>query len=320
MTQRKTSLIGNLFRGFLIGAVETVPGVSGGTVALVVGIYHQIIDSASHVISAGKKLLTGPERAKGFTTEMAKVHWKIIIPVGLAMVVAVFTIAGPMSRVIESYPEHTRGLFFGMVLASIAVPVNMMLNNMRHRRTLMSQMGKDPAHIRFRWWHLAAGLFALVATFILVSLPPTNVEPQPWVLLPAAAVGVSALVLPGLSGSFLLLTFGLYEPTLRAVDELNFAYLGVFAAGMVLGMILVVKALKWLLENHHTLTLAILTGVMAGGLRTLWPWQDETRNLVPPTDLGVIALLALAGFIVVSVLVVVDQRLAHKTTGQSDSH
>lgn len=303
---RKTSIAGNLVRGALIGAVETVPGVSGGTVALVVGIYHDLIDSAAHLLSALRIAVTGPERGPRVRRQLRLVRWGVVVPVMLGMVLAVFTAAGPVAGAVESYPVHTRALFFGMVLASVAVPVRMVLHDLAHRRSLAA-VDEDIAHLRLRAWHVAAGLAAAAGTFALVSLPPTSVEAHPAVVVPAAAVAVSALVLPGLSGSFLLLTFGLYEPTLRAVDELDLAYLGLFAAGMVIGMAVIVKLLKWLLEHRHTITLAVLTGVMVGGLRTLWPWQDEQRTLLTPDgELGLAVLLFVAGFAVVAALVAVD--------------
>ncbi|MGM7669634.1 DUF368 domain-containing protein [Microbacterium sp. A93] len=319
--ERPTSWLGNLIRGALIGAVETVPGVSGGTVALVVGIYHHIIDSAAHVISAVRHLITGPDRRTGAAEHLARVHWRVVIPVGIAMVLAVFTVAGPMADAMDNHPVMMRALFFGMVLASVAVPFRMMLQGLTTERFRRVAVGKDPSEARLRPLHLIGGALAAVSTFLLVSLPPASVEAHPVVLVPAAMVAVSALVLPGLSGSFLLLTFGLYEPTLRAVDELDLAYLGVFALGMVLGMVVVVKLLKWLLDHHHTITLALLTGVMVGGLRTLWPWQDETRALTAPgDDAGPAALLAVAGFAVVALLLVVDARVQHRFLREHDPH
>ncbi|GAA1144603.1 DUF368 domain-containing protein [Nesterenkonia lutea] len=295
---RRTSIPGNLVRGALIGAVETVPGVSGGTVALVVGIYRQLIDSASHVVSAGRTLITGPDRWAGFRHHLRLVDWKIIIPVMLGMIITVFTVAGPMSTAVETYPVLTRATFFGMVLASIAVPLRMALEDR-----------EGPLRMR----HILAGILAAAVVFWLVSLPPTSVEPSWYVILPAAAIAVSALLLPGLSGSFLLLTFGLYEPTLRAASEFDLGYLGIFALGLAIGLVAIVKGLKWLLDHHHRITMVVLTGVMIGALRTLWPWQDEGRGLQGPGDeLGLVLLLGAAGFAVVLVLVLLDYRLSRR--------
>ncbi|PXA82284.1 DUF368 domain-containing protein [Auritidibacter sp. NML120779] len=321
---RKTSVLGNAVRGAMMGTVETVPGVSAGTVALVVGIYDQIIDSASHFITAARKLITGPDRGAAFRSEMAAVHWKVVIPAVIGMLIAVLSIAGPMVDLVENYPEHMRGLFFGMVLASIAVPFLMLLDGFRYRRQLLRWAGKDPSSERLRYYHVLATVAGLIATFWLVSLPQANLEPTPWLIILAAAVAISALVLPGLSGSFILLTFGLYEPTLRAIDERDLGYLAIFMVGIIIGGIVVVKALKWLLEHHHAMTLAVLTGVMAGGLRSLWPWQDDTGSLRgPQTDTLVpVLLLMLAGAIIVVVLIIVDRRMArhqHHTSSSAES-
>ncbi|GAA1826040.1 DUF368 domain-containing protein [Nesterenkonia flava] len=300
---RRTSLPGNVIRGALIGIVETVPGVSGGTVALVVGIYRQLISSASSVVSAVRALLTGTYlvdgvqstgRAAGFKHYVGQVHWRIIVPVMIGMLVGLFTAVQFVGGWIEDHPELTRAAFFGMVLASIAVPVRM--------------AGRVAAG------HVIAGLAAAAVTFWLVSLPPNHVEPHWWIVLPAAAVAVSALLLPGLSGSFLLLTFGLYEPTIDAARTLDLGYLGIFAVGMVIGLVVIVKGLKWLLDHYHQITLVVLSGVMLGALRTLWPWQTEDRDLqAPGDDVGLILAVGAAGFVVVAILVVIDARLAARS-------
>lgn len=278
-----------------MGVVETVPGVSGGTVALVVGIYTRLIESASHVVSALRRLVTGPDRLAQAKHHIGLVDWKLIIPVFLGMVVAVFTVADPMATLIETHPELTRAAFFGMVLASISIPLRM-------------------AGMRgIRWPHVIAGLAAAAVTWWLVSLPPTVVEPSPLIIVIAAAVAVCALLLPGLSGSFLLLTFGLYEPTLRAVGDRDFAYLGLFILGLFIGVASMVKGLEWVLHHKRRITLVVLSGVMVGAMRTLWPWQDEARKLLVPSDnWGVALALAIAGFIVVAVLSILDARLSRK--------
>lgn len=298
--ERKTSIVGDLVRGALMGAVETIPGVSGGTVALVVGIYTQLIDSASHIVSAVRRLVTGPDRGRSVLAQLRLVRWRLIIPVFIGMAIAVITVAGPMANLVEAFPELTRAAFFGMVLASIAVPLSM------------------AGIAGIRWHHI---LFALIAggiTFWLVSLPPTHVEPTPLIIIIAAAVAVCALLLPGLSGSFLLLTFGLYEPTMRAISERDFGYIGLFALGMVIGVASLIKGLQWLLHHRRRITLVILTGVMVGAMRTLWPWQGEQRQLLAPGDNWPVALaLFAAGFAVVLTLAILDARMMRR---QASAH
>lgn len=320
-------------RGALIGVVETVPGVSGGTVALVVGIYHQLIDSASHVVSAARRLITGPQRTVEFRENMAAVQWRVVLPVVIGMALAVFTLAGPVADLVEAQPELTRAAFFGMVLASVAVPLRMVRDDLRGFSAAsdgpeyVGKGGSEPgiptgtgASSRVRPGQVIAGVLAATATFLLVSLPPTSVEAHPLIIVPAAMVAVSALVLPGLSGSFLLLSFGLYEPTLRAVEARDLGYLSLFAFGMVLGLVVIVKILKWLLEHRHTITLVVLSGVMLGALRSLWPWQTEARDLLVPGEDWAAALgVGLAGFLLVAVLVAVDSVLTarHRRAGQN---
>lgn len=283
---------GNLVRGALIGTVETIPGVSGGTVALVVGIYDELIDSASHVVSAGKRAVLGPDRAAGVKENLAKVHWRMIVPVMLGMVLAVFTIAGPMSRAVENHPETMRALFFGMVLVSVAVPVRLAGRNWRITDWVLG---------------VAGFLFA----FFLVSIPPTTVEPNPVIIVLTAAVAVSALLLPGLSGSFILLTIGLYQPTLKAVDELDLGYLGLFMVGAIMGMAVLVKGLQWLLAYRYRPTMVVLAGLMLGALRALWPWQVDDRTLEAPGDnWPLLLMVAGIGGLVVGILVYVDSKLA----------
>ena len=292
---RRTSVPGNLIRGGLIGVIETVPGVSGGTVALVVGIYQQLIDSASAVVSAVRRLITGPDRRTGFAEQMAHVHWGVVIPVLIAMPLGLFIAVQFIADWVTNHPELTRAAFFGMVLVSITVPLRM-----AHR----SARGTVPR----RYWAVALAVAAV--TFFLVSLPPGQVQPHWWIVLPAAAVAVSALLLPGLSGSFLLLTFGLYEPSITAARDLDFGYIAVFGAGMVIGVVSIIKGLKWLLDHHYTAAMVVLSGVMLGALRTLWPWQDADRNLLAPDDLLLPAAgLAAAGAAVVGLLVFIDARM-----------
>jgi putative membrane protein len=290
-------------RGALIGVVETVPGVSGGTMALVTGIYDQLIDSAAQVISALKHLVLGPDRWAGARVHLAGVHWRVVVPVAVGMVVALLSVAGPVSVLVESYPVTMRAVFFGMVLASVAVPV---------------RLAGGPW--RFRELSVVAG--AAAAAFVLVSVPGTTLDPHPVVIVVAAMVAVSALLLPGLSGSFLLLSLGLYQPTLQAVADRDAGYLGLFFTGCLLGVAVTVKALQWLLRHYHRATMVVVTGLMLGALRALWPWQAADRTLLAPTEDWVVQLLVgVAGCTAVVLVLVADARARarHHRTG-ADAH
>ena len=291
------AVIANLVRGALIGVAEVIPGVSGGTIALIVGIYRTVIDAIADAVLALRQLVglaEGGPSGRAFGRTLRGLPWALLIPVGIGMATAVVLGAKFIEPLLEEHPIQMRALFFGLVLAGIWVPAHMV-----HR------LGG------WKLGYVLAALVAAVALFFITGLPPAVIEnPSPVVVALAAAVAICALVLPGVSGSFLLLSFGLYEPTLQAVNDRDLVYLGAFAIGAIIGLGSFVTLLKWLLAHRAAITLAILTGLMAGSLRALWPWESENRDLLAPTEaVGAAFFMALAGVIVVIVLLVVERRL-----------
>lgn len=282
--------IGNLLRGALIGVVETIPGISGGTVALVTGIYEELIESAHELTSAVRRLVTGPDRTQGALAHLRAVSWILLIPLMIGMAAMVFTVAGPVSGLVETYPETMRALFFGLVLGSVMVPVK-----------LSGGSWRAPEVLRF-------ALGALIG-FAVTSLPTTTLDPSPWIVAPAAAIAICALVMPGLSGSFILLSLGLYQPTLQAVDERDLGYIAWFILWACVGLVVVVKLMRHLLTRYHRTTMVVLAGVMVGAMRSLWPWQNESGGLQSPgTNWLPLLGIAILGVLVVQLLVLVEAR------------
>lgn len=285
--------IPDVLRGAAIGTVETIPGVSGGTVALVVGVYDRLINGAGHVVNAARGLADLP-RGRGLArsrAELARVDWPLVVSILIGMVAALLVAAQLLPPLIEEHPVGTRALFFGMVAASIAVP-------------LLDLGGLQGA----REWVLVA--VAAAATFAITSLPPGGTgDPPLWLVAIAASIAICALVLPGVSGSFLLLAFGLYEPTLRAVADGNIVYIATFMAGATVGLALFVKLLQWLLHSHRRTVLAVMTGILIGALRALWPWQTDDGGLLAP-DPGWWAMVPVValGAALVTALVLVQRR------------
>ncbi|WP_394215462.1 DUF368 domain-containing protein [Brachybacterium vulturis] len=283
-------MIGNLLRGALIGVVETVPGVSGGTVALVTGIYDELIDSGHQITAAARVLVTGPRRVCSAREELRAVSWRLVIPLLIGMAAAVLTIAGPIGRLVETHPQAMRALFLGLVAGSVLVPVRLSGGAWRRPELLL----------------FAAGVLGGLG---LTSLPTTALVPSPWIVAPAAAIAVCALVLPGVSGSFLLLSFGLYQPTLQAVDERDLGYLAWFGLWACVGLVVIVRLMRHLLVRHHRGTMVVLAGVMIGALRSLWPWQSADGSLLPPgADRVALLGIALAGALAVQLLVLLERR------------
>lgn len=279
------TLAANALRGLLMGAADVVPGVSGGTVALVVGIYERLVRSISIAAGAGFRLLRLDLR--GAVARLREVEWSLVLPLGAGIATSIVVGSRVIPALIDTYPEQVSAVFFGLILGSLAIPF---------RR--IEHVGR-----------LEIGLmiaFAVVA-FVLVGLPPRELETVPlYLVVPAAAFAICAMILPGVSGAFLLLAMGVYRPTLEALRGLDLPYIVSFMLGAALGLALFSRVLEWLLEHRHAVTMAALVGLMAGSLRALWPWLAEDRGLLPPPDGGSLLLmagLAVAGFAVVAVIV-----------------
>ncbi len=303
VTSRPLALAADATRGALIGAAEVVPGVSGGTVALVVGVYERLIASAGHLLSGARLLSRDLPRGRGTTaagTELRRVEWGTVLPVVVFMLLAVVTLARVLEPLLEEHPERARALFLGLVLASVVVPARM-VSGWGRREVLLA-------------------LAAAVAAVLLTGLPPAaNDDPSRLLVFCAAALAICALVLPGVSGSFLLLSIGVYEPTISALNDRDLGYVAVFAAGALTGLVLFVKLLQWLLAERRKATLAVMTGLMIGSLRALWPWQDDHRGLLGPSgDVGPVAGFALLGIALVATLLVVEARALRRGGSELD--
>jgi putative membrane protein len=286
------------FRGALIGSAEVVPGVSGGTVALIVGVYETLIGGAGYITTAVRFAITDLPRGRGMaraSAELRKVEWAVVVPLLIGMATALVLGAKLVAPLVEDHQQYAYAVFFGLVLASLWIPFT---------------------HSGRRWSGADYGLAAAVAVgaFLLTGMPPTHAEVSPVTVFLGGSVAICALVLPGMSGSFILLTLGLYEPVIDAANERDLGLLGAFGLGCVVGLALFVKLLKWLLEHHHHLTLVVMTGLMAGSLRALWPWQDEDRNLFAPGDAMPLTFALMAvGFLVVVTVMVVEHRSRRRT-------
>src|SRR5699024_2877348 len=173
-----------------------------------------------------------------------------------------------------------------------------------------------------RWRLPELLLFAAgaIAGVVLTSLPSTSLEPSPWIVAPAAAIAVCALVLPGVSGSFLLLSIGLYQPTLQAVDERDLGYIAWFGLWACVGLVVIVRLMRHLLVAHHRGTMVVLAGVMIGALRSLWPWQGEAGALpAPGADWPLLLGLAAAGVLAVQLLVLVEARTVARAGSRAEA-
>jgi len=239
-----------------MGASDVVPGVSGGTMALILGIYEDLISAIKSVDAAFvRDFLQGR-----FKKALAAVPLAFLISLGLGILTAIFTLARGLSWLLVHHPIAIWSFFFGLVLASAGVVAR-----------------------RIQRWSLTNLLILLLFTtgsYLLVGLVPVHTpETLPFIFL-CGAVAICAMILPGISGSFILVLLGKYHYILDAVGRFDLAVLSVFTAGTAVGITLFVRLLNWMLKHHHDLTMAALTGLMIGSLRKIWPWK-AMRHLAP---------------------------------------
>lgn len=292
MAKSVGSYIFNAVRGGAVGTSEALPGISGGTVALIVGLYDQLIGGAGHVISGLRLTVTDGLRGKGMgraKEEFGRANWATLVPALIGMPIFLLLALLLIEPILHDHTQYAYALFFGLVLASVWIPYS-------------------AAGLPWRPVHYVVGLGFAALAFFAMGLPGANLPVHPVVVFFAASVAICALVLPGMSGSFILLTVGLYEPVLQAVRNVDVAFILTFAAGAVTGLALFVKLLQYLLDNKRRITLVVLTGIMAGSLRALWPWQNEAREVVPATDVPLTVGFMVLGFAVVAAVLVWEHR------------
>ncbi len=278
-------------QGLLMGGADIIPGVSGGTMALIVGIYRRLIAALSATFSSIVALLKLD--LPSLKERLRSVEWSLLVPLGLGILTALLLGARFIPHLMVTYPHESLGLFFGLVAASIIIPWQRI-----HHKT-----GRI----------ILVAAVAAAAAFLLTGIPTrAGFEPSLLRVFASAAVAICAMILPGVSGAFLLKAMGMYEVTLAALNNRDAVFVMVFALGAAVGLGFFSKLLNWLLSSRYDVTMAALVGLMAGALRALWPWQAEDRSLQLP-EVGdpfwsVVALGAI-GFGFVLLLTLVSDRV-----------
>ena len=236
-------------KAMMMGAADVVPGVSGGTIAIISGIYERLINAiASFNISMLQDLLKGRIHAV-----IRQIDWAFLTPLFLGIACSILTLASLISHLLETYPILVWAFFNGLLISSSVL-------------LLKQYAGKQTtAWLGF----ILALLFAVwlsTQTQMTLQFTPLN-------LFIAGFIAISALILPGISGSFILLLLGLYTPVINAIKDHDFIALWPFILGMICGVLLMAQLLKWLLKHFEQITLLTLTGFIIGALVKIWPWQ-----------------------------------------------
>ena len=243
-------------KGFCMGASDVVPGVSGGTMAFILGIYEELINAIKSFDLKGLQLLmTLKIRAL-----LDHVSWQFLLSVGIGILTAVFSLAKVLSWLLHNQPVLIWSFFFGLILASV-VSVS--------RRI---QAWRAPV-----WLSLFGGI---TGAYLLVGFVPVSTPNDPWFLFLSGGIAICAMILPGISGSFILVLLGKYLYVLEAVNSRDFLVLFWVALGSCVGIVAFSRLLGWLLNNYHDLMVALLTGLMLGSLRKVWPWKETIESRI----------------------------------------
>ncbi|WP_105901287.1 DUF368 domain-containing protein [Vibrio gangliei] len=237
-------------KGIAMGAADVVPGVSGGTIAFITGIYDTLLGSIRKVNPS----LLGLWKREGFKAVLTHINAGFLAALFGGILTSILTLAKLISWLLVTHPIPLWSFFFGLILISVVH----ILKQVDDRRLI---------HVLF----LVAGI---AFAYTITVLQPLDLQPTPLNLILAGAIAICAMILPGISGSFILLLLGIYPAILAAVKELNIGVLGLFAVGAVCGLLSFSHLLSWLLNKHRSATLVFLTGLMMGTLPKIWPWKE----------------------------------------------
>ena len=245
-------------KGFCMGASDVVPGVSGGTMAFILGIYEELINAIRSFDLKGIRLLVTLK----ITEFLDRTAWSFLLALGIGILTAIFTLSRGLGWLLQNRPVLIWSFFLGLILASVL--------------SVSRRIGR---WYLFTWISLLA---AIVGAYLLVGIVPVSTPNAPWFLFLSGALAICAMILPGISGSFILVLLGKYQFVLEAVNTRDFFVLSLVAGGAVVGIVAFSRLLGWLLERHHDLMVAVLTGLMLGSLRKVWPWKVTQESMMGP--------------------------------------
>lgn len=240
-------------KGFGMGAANVIPGVSGGTIALLTGIFTEIIDALNALMdpSSWKMLLKGQ-----FREFWRYIHGTFLVSLLVGVLISIFSLAKLMVYVMHFYPVQTWAFFFGLIIASSVYMI-----------------------YDIKGWKFVDVLFFAVGIalgVVICTLSPTTTPDDLWFIFICGAIAVCTMILPGISGSFILVILGKYDYIMQSVNQLNLPVLLVFGIGCVIGILGFSKFLHWLLKRYERATMLTLVGFVIGALVKVWPWNDMT--------------------------------------------
>ncbi|WP_346854897.1 DUF368 domain-containing protein [uncultured Draconibacterium sp.] len=245
-----------VLKGMGMGAADVVPGVSGGTIAFITGIYEELINSIKSInINAIKLFFTGK-----FAEFWKAINGTFLLSVFIGIGISVVSLAKGLEFLLNHYPILVWSFFFGLIIAS-AIYVARSIKK----------------------WDLGtvvAGILGIAVAYLITVISPAEANTSYWFIFVSGAIAICAMILPGISGSFILVLLGMYKFILEAVGDVNIAVIGTFMVGAAVGIISFSNVLSWLLKKYHNLTIAVLAGFMVGSLNKVWPWKEVTETII----------------------------------------
>lgn len=252
--QRKLSdyLIISL-KGLAMGAADLVPGVSGGTIAFITGIYEELISSLNAFNLGLFRIL----KNDGIKAVWKEINGNFLVALFTGIFVSLFSLAKVISYLLESSPVLLWSFFFGLILASIWL--------------MLKQIEK------WNIWNVLGIIAGTVIVYFITTIQGTTTADSDWYILLSGMVAICAMILPGISGSFILVLMGAYQVVLAAASDRDIKILAIFGSGCILGLLAFSKLLNYLFKNFKNFTIAVLTGFLIGSLNKVWPWKHVTE-------------------------------------------
>jgi putative membrane protein len=249
-------------KGFCMGSADIIPGVSGGTMALILGIYERLLSA----IRSFDRAWLGDILRFRISEALARNDLLFLVSLGFGIVFAIifFTRVIPLPTLIITHPELIYGLFFGLILASIVI--------------LMGEVEK------YGFKEIIVTIVGVILGLTIVNLVPVETPTAAWFIFLCGFIAISAMLLPGISGSFILLILGKYAYIINALEEFNLVVILTFGFGALSGLVVFSRIIVWLLNHYHQATLLVIKGILIGSLWMIWPFQERIYETVRGKD------------------------------------
>ena len=243
-------------KGMAMGAADIIPGVSGGTIAFISGIYEELIETINNVnFEAIKKL-----KNNGIKSFWTHINGNFLIALLTGIAISIMSLAKVITHLLETHSQLLWGFFFGLIVASVYI--------------VGKQVNK---------WDINNIIFLIIGSsiaFYITILNPMQNPDALWFVFLSGSIAICAMILPGISGSFILLLLGSYEFILVAIKDFKLDVITIFGVGCITGLLAFSKLLNWLFKKYHDITIALLTGFLIGSLNKIWPWKETIQTRI----------------------------------------